>query len=162
MSNCKIVKERLIEFIEGDVSESLAKAIRKHLDECDQCRGLYAGFKAVYSSADEIEQITLSPTFHSRLQTRIEKYEDERVSLTEIRQYFTSKARPVFASIAFIAAIFMGHLMGHGTFTSASAKTYTDEEYLAQYYGLDQFELSTELGLQEFYYELLNEGDGNE
>jgi len=57
--------------VAGDVSESLAKAIRKHLDECDQCRDLYAGFKAVYSSADEIEQITLSPAFNSRLQARI-------------------------------------------------------------------------------------------
>ncbi len=162
MSNCKLVKERLIEFIEGDVSESLAEAIRKHIDECDQCRSLYAGFKAVYGSANEIEQIELSPSFYARLQIRIDEHEGERVSLTEVWRYFTTKARPVFASIAVLAAIFMGHLMGHGTFMNASAETYSDEEYLTQYYGLDQFELSTELALPELYYELLNQEDGNE
>ena len=95
-------------------------------------------------------------------QHSIDEYEEEHVSLVEIWQYFTSKARPALASMTLVLAIIAGYLLGHGAFANGHAEGYSDEEYLTQYYGMDQFELSTELALPDIYYQLLNEEVGNE
>jgi len=162
MKNCKLTRKNLIDFIDGNVSESLDEIIKRHIDDCDQCRRLYIRIKAVYSSVEETSDVKLSPGFYPGLQSRIDQYEEEHISLVEIWQYFTSKTRPVLTSLTLIIAIMAGYLLGHGAFANGYAEYYSDEEYLTRYYGIDQFELSTELALSEVYYQLLNEEVENE
>ncbi|HEQ98006.1 MAG TPA: hypothetical protein ENO22_01545 [candidate division Zixibacteria bacterium] len=162
MRDCKEIKDRLIEFIDGELESSLEKDFRSHLDECEDCRNLYARFKAVYTSAGKPEEIELSPDFMSRLEERVEKYEDEKVSLVEIWEYFTGKARPAIASLALIGAIIAGYFLGSGVAVRDYAAANAEEVTLTEYYGMDYFDLSTDLAVPEIYYEITSEEGQNE
>ncbi|NIP42082.1 MAG: zf-HC2 domain-containing protein [candidate division Zixibacteria bacterium] len=162
MRDCKEIKDRLIEFIEGNLEDSQEKDFRKHLDECQECRALFNRFEAVYNSADESEEIELSPDFMNRLEERVEKYEDEKVSLSEIWEYFSGKARPAIASIALIGAIIAGYFLGSGVAVRDYATADTDDVTLTEYYGMDYFDLSTDLAVPEIYYEITSEEGQNE
>lgn len=157
MRNCKMVKEKMIEFIDGELSDSEKAEFQVHLDECQDCKALYARFEAVYGVVAEPEEIYPSPSFYARLQERVEKYEDEKISLAEIWAYFTGKSRTVFASAAVLAAIFAGYMLGTGTTIQnyATAGT-TDETTLTQYFGVDYFDISSDLAVPEIYNQLIN------
>jgi predicted anti-sigma-YlaC factor YlaD len=157
MRDCNEIKERLIEFIEGELENSQERDFQKHLDECEECRALYNKFAAVYISADQPEELELSPDFMSRLEERVEKYEDEKVSLSEIWDYFTGKARPAIASIALIGAIIAGYFLGSGATVRDYAVANGEEVTLSEYYGMDHFDLSADLAFPEIYYEITSE-----
>ena len=158
MRDCKEIKERLTEFIEGELEDSQERYFRKHLDECEECRATYNRFAAVYNSADQPEEFELSPDFMVRLEERVEKYEDEKVSLSEIWDYFTGKARPAIASLALIGAIIAGYFLGSGAAVRDYAVANGEEITLSEYYGMDYFDLSSDLAVPEIYYEITSEG----
>ncbi len=157
MRNCKMVKEKMIEFIEDELNDSERAEFQAHLDECQDCRTLYARFEAVYGVTAEPEEISPSPSFYARLQERVDKYEDEKISLAEIWAYFTGKSRTVFASVAVLAAIFAGYMLGTGTSIQNYATAGTaDETTLTQYFGVDYFDISSDLAVPEIYNQLIN------
>jgi anti-sigma factor RsiW len=156
MRNCTMIKEKLIEFIEGNLSDSENKEFQAHLDECQDCRALYTRFKAVYRVAAQPEEISPSPTFYARLQQRVDKYEEEKISLAEIWAYFTGRSRTVFTSAALLVAIFAGYMLGSGAMVQNHTATNTEETAFSEYFGVDYFDISSDLAIPEVYNQLIN------
>jgi anti-sigma factor RsiW len=156
MRKCTMIKEKLIEFIEGSLDDSEKKEFQAHLDECRDCRALYTRFEAVYGIAARPEEISPSPTFYARLQQRVDRYEEEKVSLAEIWASFTGRSRTVFASAAVLVAIFAGYMLGSGAMVQNYTSAKADETAFAQYFGVDYFDISSDLAVPEVYNQLIN------
>ena len=156
MRDCARVKERLIEFIEGSLNDSEKAEFQAHLDGCPECRSLYARFKAAYGIAGSRQEISPPPSFYARLQERIDRYENGKVSLVEIWQYFTGRTRTVLASAAVLGAIFAGYMLGSGATIQSYAAESSNQTSLSEYFGVDYFDISSDLAVPEIYNQLIN------
>jgi anti-sigma factor RsiW len=162
MKECGNIKENLIDYIDDQLSVELKATIRKHLDECSVCRKLLNEFKSIYCSVDESAEIDVSSGFYARLQSRVDEYEENHVSLSEFWDYITGKTRPVLASITVVGALIVGHLFGSGLINGSYAGADSEDTYVAEYYGMDEFSLSSETYVPEVYYNLIYGEDTNE
>jgi hypothetical protein len=86
----------------------------------------------------------------------VDRYEEEKISLAEIWAYFTGRSRTVFASVAVLAAIFAGYMLGSGTKIQDYTSSKADETAFAQYFGVDYFDISSDLAVPEIYNQLIN------
>jgi predicted anti-sigma-YlaC factor YlaD len=161
MKNCENIRDKLIEFIEGELPKDEYIQFKNHLAECRNCRQLHERFAAVYTKTDQKAALDLSPDFYARLQARVDGYENNLIRLSDIVTVFSGKIRPVIISFSFVLAIMIGYLMGHNL-QSYNGSESNSEELISQYYNLELFEIVPDGSLPALYLNYSEEEGGNE
>ncbi len=162
MKNCRILKDNIIAYLEGRLDDKLRKEIEAHLADHPQCASYLERFRQVYSASEEQPKIQPSGSFYARLQERIDRHEDEYISLSNIWAYFTGKTRPVLASLALLIAVGIGYWIGSGVTINGNGTAYGEDDYLVEYYGVDTFEPGAGVSITSFYEQIMTGEDADE
>ncbi len=108
--NCKEVENKLIFYIEDELSFEFRETISAHLKTCSSCNALYGKIKADidFLHTDRVEQI--NPVFYQKLEQNIKKSEKEQIKSSIKQVYFQALAY----AAAIILAVFIGVALGKG------------------------------------------------
>lgn len=162
MKNLELLKENIIDLIDGEIETELKAKLSALIESDPECRSYYECFLASYQAVKNEPAPQASSSFYARLNQRVEQYEAEKISLVDFWELFTGKARPILASLSIIVAITAGYFMGSGLTSGTLMANGSDESDIADYYGIDQFELSAELTLPDVYNEIISGEVSNE
>ena len=162
MRNIELLKENIIDLIDDEIESELKARLLALIDSDSECKSFYQSFLASYRAVKDDPVPQVSSSFYARLNQRVEQYEAEKIALGDFWELFTGKARPILASLSLIVAIAAGYFMGSGLTNGTLMANGTDEYDLADYYGIEQFDLSAELTLPEIYNDILPEEVSNE
>jgi predicted anti-sigma-YlaC factor YlaD len=151
--NCKEVENKLIFYVENELSLKDKEAIGEHLKTCSSCNALYRKIKADidFLHKDKIEQI--NPVFYQKLEQKIKKSEKEHRKINLKQVYFQVLAY----AAAIILAVFIGVALG---------KDYQVNEELAmdENENLSEFQLfaesyNTEMSLEDTYEVMITDNE---
>ncbi|MCM8821744.1 MAG: zf-HC2 domain-containing protein [Candidatus Omnitrophica bacterium] len=106
---CEEIKNKIIEFVDGGLSDVERTDIEKHLNECHRCREEFESIKMIFSSAKQIKVPVYDETFwNSRYNTIFEKAQ-RRVQ----REHFTRRMRLGFGLLGIFLMIFTSRAYYH-------------------------------------------------
>lgn len=106
---CKDVHNKLIFFLEGDLSEAEMKAVQEHLDECGECALFAEELKLTFSILETEKKPEINPFFYTRVKAKLEKQEEQSI---ERRPVLIRVLQPVAFSLILLLAIYGGIKFG--------------------------------------------------
>lgn len=162
MKKCAEIENRLIEFVEGELSRENLKEFEDHLANCSDCCELVARFESVYRATEAEPALEISSDFYAKVQAKVDDYEENHVSLSDILMIFSGKLKPAFAVLSLTIAIAVGYIMGHGITDSRIYEANGSEDLLSDYYNLEMFEAVPDNSLPGLYLELGENGGSDE
>ncbi len=72
--NCTIIKERIADYLTGDVDEATQKEIQSHIADCPGCREELESLSAVWAKLGVVPQEQPSPELRGRFYTMLQEY----------------------------------------------------------------------------------------
>jgi anti-sigma factor RsiW len=84
MMNCERAKELFSGLYEGSLSEGLADAVRRHLENCGECEADFQEFSALCTSLSALPPVAPPPLLHERIMGDVERALWERQEATRI------------------------------------------------------------------------------
>lgn len=106
------VQERLLLYLDGDLSEDQIRHMREHLSVCTVCAHQRDLLASLWRSESGREKLQPSPFLWTRLQTRIKEYEQTPSFVWGMKEALRGiMVRPLSIPVA-IAAIFVGIYLG--------------------------------------------------
>ncbi len=164
MKDCRLIEEKLVDFIEQQLDDETAEQIRQHIKSCASCRKLVEDFNAIWTSVDvdKIKELEPPPFFKTRLGARLDDVIDR-----ESAKPFWRKLFPTFQPAAIVVALLLAVFSGY---KFANVPTVADDSVdesaeLLDDYGLDSFEDLPVGSLADIYFDLTADNDvagGNE
>lgn len=106
---CKDVHNKLIFFLEGDLSEAEMKAVQEHLSECGECALFAEELKLTFSILETEKKPEVNPFFYTRVKAKLEKQEEQSI---ERRPVLARVLQPVAFSLILLLAIYGGIKFG--------------------------------------------------
>ncbi len=106
---CKDVHNKLIFFLEGDLSEAEMKAVQEHLGECRECALFAEELKLTFSILETEKKPGINPFFYTRVKAKLEKQEEQSI---ERRPVLARVLQPVAFSLILLLAIYGGIKFG--------------------------------------------------
>lgn len=106
---CKDVHNKLIFFLEGDLSGMEMKAVQEHLDECGECALFAEELKLTFSILETEKKPEINPFFYTRVKAKLEKQEEQSI---ERRPVLVRVLQPVAFSLVLLLAIYGGIKFG--------------------------------------------------
>ncbi len=70
--NCEEIKNRLSEYLDGELDERESKLVGDHLENCPGCAEELAGLKEYFKSIDSLEKAEPPPDFLRQVHARLE------------------------------------------------------------------------------------------
>lgn len=120
----KIIKQKLIFYLEKSLSEDEMKSISEHLINCSDCRLFFEELKLNWQILEEDKQIVVSPYFYSKLKAKLEN------AGTRVSGKFSRYLQPAFFVITLVIAINFGIWMG-SFYSSAETSVYQEAGLLS-------------------------------
>ncbi len=156
MKNCRLIEEKLVDFIEQQLDDELTERIRQHIESCASCRELVEQFRAIWTSVDEIEELEPSPFFRTRLEARLD---DEIVgkSPDPIWKRIFPTLQPAAIAVALLLAVFSGYKFA--VVPATAGESVDESSDLLVDYGLDSFEDLPGGSLADLYFDLTASND---
>ena len=115
---CKNLHEKLIFFLEGELSPVKMNEVQNHLDGCSSCAAFAKELKLTLGIIDIEKNPEINPYFYTRLKAKLEN----RVESPVLGRLILAKVlQPVFFSILLIIGIYSGIKIGQ----PASTKQYS-------------------------------------
>jgi hypothetical protein len=130
VSDCKMLRNDLVGFIEESLDADVSKRLREHVSQCESCRQLVSEFSGVWSSVDRTE-IQPSEHFWTRLEAHLDDVDSETGSVSGWNRGW-SVLRPIAVALAVAVATFMGYsyaLTAAGVSGSGTERTDILESY---------------------------------
>lgn len=113
--NCRMVEEKLLDYIEGKLPRDTIKIFEEHRKRCVQCDLLIKNFIEIWSSISENEKVQPSDSFWPGLQAKIQAVERPQPLSDRIFSDLKMILRPAALTIILLAGIFLGYQMGNIT-----------------------------------------------
>jgi hypothetical protein len=109
--NCRELGKKVLDLVEGTLSQSETKPLEEHLAGCQRCRTLAASLDALMNEG-RMDELTLSPEFWPRLNQRI--VESERGGIGRLGHVLAGglRLRPVAASACLLFGVWAGIQLG--------------------------------------------------
>lgn len=162
MKKCREIESRLIDFVEGALSRNKQKKFEDHLADCSECRELVARFETVYEMTEAEPELEVSPDFYTKVQAKVDSYEENHVSLADLLTIFSGRLKPAVAAVSLLLAITAGYFMGHGITDSQIYEVNGSGDLFSEYYNLDMFDAVPDNSLPDLYLELGENGGPDE
>lgn len=119
-------KEILSAYLDGELSQTQKAEIRKHLEECEECRKVAAGLTSVCDVLDALEGLKPDIGFTSRL---LEKVHDRR----QVKGWHRV-VLPAVATVAAVLSIALGVFLGYNLFEAMQNGTSTQNSEQTAYF----------------------------
>jgi hypothetical protein len=159
---CRIVKKKLIDYVEGKLPADEIQFIDAHRKNCVECEFLIKRFSDIWSNVSKVERLQPSDSFWRGLQTKILAIESPQPKADRLFAGFKRILRPAALVMILLAGIYFGYQMGNITdaFGDISNRKITDAEspgeaYIENYFQ-DFMEIPTgspaEFYLQSIFY----------
>lgn len=110
--NCKHVENKIIDYLERDVSGIERTQIEEHVRGCKKCAVIVKEFSSLWSYATSPPSSELSPYLWSRLRAKISEYEREKVFPAGIFENVLRFLKPAAYALLFIFGIVFGFSLG--------------------------------------------------
>ena len=111
--NCNYIKNSIIDYLEGNISEKERVEIENHLPGCEKCRILVKEVSSIWNDMVSPSEPEISPFFWQKLQRRILEYErSERWYIKIIENPF-KYLKPVTVGLLFAVGVFFGYELGN-------------------------------------------------
>ena len=117
--NCKYVENKIIDYLEGKVSEGERIKIEEHLLKCGRCRTMVKEVSSVWDYMISPTMSELSPYFWTKLQGKILEYERSKIWYIDMLESPLKFLKPAALGLLFAVGIFFGYEIG---------KSYVDKE----------------------------------
>jgi anti-sigma factor RsiW len=151
---CRIVRRKLIAYLDGELRERQRILIEEHLSQCDKCREEAGLLVKTSNFLKNWENIEPSENLEANFWRRVSS-EKEREALSQpILRQLTRFALPAAVAAALTAGVILGNLVGK-TMSSQAVSSW-EEEYVSRV-GLDSFQDSPSGSLSEVYFNLASE-----
>ena len=110
--NCKHVENKIIDYLEANVSDRERTQIEGHLRRCKKCAVIVKEFSSLWDYTASPPSSELSPYFWSRLRAKISEYEREKVFHAGIYDNALRFLKPAACALLFIFGIIFGFKLG--------------------------------------------------
>lgn len=133
----------LLEYISGELPEAKAQRLRRHVDECAECRKRYQDADDLWETLGQWDVDSSGHEIADRIETLAEKNKSyQREKHTKIIPFISSLKTPLRVAAAIIIAVGGGHLLGR---YSVSQNTPDSPEERPRYVAALGFEWSSDL-----------------
>ena len=120
--NCNEVKNKMIFFLEGSLSDSDCQLTKKHILECNECKLYSSRIENMLEIINKQKNIEPKPFLYTRLLARIENKEKNKAI------FYRKVLQPIIISAIVLFAIFGGFTIGK-SYTTTSVSTQISETY---------------------------------
>lgn len=130
--NCNEIENKLIKYVNEEISYSDKKKIEEHLHSCKGCFKIYSELQTTLSLTDKRRGLKPNPFLYTRVKHKLEGMEGVRKKSITV-QIFNKIAQPVMVSFLLFIAIFSGIKIGDSYKTNGSSRiviSKTTEFYL--------------------------------
>lgn len=121
--NCKQDRERITDWINGQMSAAESEAFELHLAQCEICSAAVAAEKQLWDLMGEIEVPTPSPAMENRFQAMLEDYKKTTAPknaatfswVAQFRQLWTMqpKMQMAYSLVLVVMGLGIGYLFSH-------------------------------------------------
>ncbi len=108
---CASVKKMLIEYIDGNLSHKQKASIKKHLEECPDCKKLLEDFKKIADNAGKLEKHSPPKETWSKIEARLNAGQNESFTPDLERRKWFSLPGFRYAAAAGIVLIIAGAMI---------------------------------------------------
>lgn len=132
--NCKDVKYKMVEYLNGELSSDKSIQFKDHLKMCPECNLVFEKTLNTLGELKPSERIPEQPFYFTRLKQRMENKNEQQESI--IHQVLTRKLiQPLVYLASIIIAVYIGILIGSGTTntTQYSETTQKDTSFVNTY-----------------------------
>lgn len=105
--NHKSIHNDLIFYLDNELSVEKCTAVEKHLEECADCRSIFAFLQEEMQVIGKEKNPEVSPFFYTRLSAKLDKKSDSQAQSQWVRL-----AQPAFFSLVLLAGIYGGLKLG--------------------------------------------------
>jgi anti-sigma factor RsiW len=124
---CKTLHKKLIFFLENDLPAREAEEIRKHLNECPECKAFAEYMQQTLSVLQKEKSPEVNPFFYTRLKARMERQVSRR-ELTATEKIRIKILQPAFFTLLLLAGIYTGIKIGGATQSEVRYTTFPENE----------------------------------
>jgi len=111
---CKILHNKLIFFLEGELPEKEMEFVKMHLSECSTCAAFAEEMQKTLGILEAERSPAVNPFFFTRLKAKIENQESEKASVFW-RPAFVRVLQPAIFSVLLVLGIYAGVKIGQPT-----------------------------------------------
>jgi len=152
---CKIVRRKLVAYLDGELRGRQRMLIEEHLSRCDKCKKEVDSLVKTSNFLKNWKSIESSEGFEANFWRRVSSEEKERYPLSQpILRRLTRLALPAAIAACLTAGVILGNLV-EKTMSSRAVSSW-EEEYVVSI-GLDNFQDSPSGFLSEAYFNLASE-----
>ena len=122
--NCSEIKNKMIAYLENDLSEAGSIAFRQHLSKCDNCMHIYNKVKEQWQIIEDEKLITADAFYFTRLQQAVENIpqKKERGQYALAFRTIRNIAAILLLLISVAGGIFIGSQITGATVTSSESE----------------------------------------
>jgi len=148
---CRVVRRKLVAYLDGEVDEKQKMLIEGHLNQCDGCRKEINLLTKTSQFLKSWKRIEASEDLEANFWKKV-SLEKERYFLPQpILRWLTPIALPVSIAAVLIVGVILGNFVGE--FTSSQSANLWEEEYVSLS-GLDSFQDFLPDSVSEVYFNL--------
>jgi len=139
---CRMVKKKLIDYIEGKLPADEIQFIYGHRKNCAECDFLIKQFSDIWAEIPKIERLQPSDSFWRGLQAKIQANESPQFISDKIFAGLRMILRPAALIMVLMAGIFFGYQMGNiqDNFRDISKSEVIDADMSGKFYVENYFQ----------------------
>jgi hypothetical protein len=124
---CETLHNKLIFFLEGDLTPKEEEQIKKHLAECPECAGFAKYLKQTLNIIQTERLPEVNPFFYTRLKSKLE---NQSITPTNTFPFVLWKKilQPAFFSLLLLAGIYTGYKIGEEGIIKDDKLSFNDEQ----------------------------------
>lgn len=131
---CKEFENKIIDYLESELSDSDMNRMKKHLEECDNCNHLYTEIKKTYELLEQEKAPELQAGFFERVQSRKTFQNATSGKMVTLNRFYAAAA-----AIAIMVGLALGitlssNLSGNGATMANGNHTYYIDSIASDFY----------------------------
>ena len=111
--NHKQTEEKLLIYIDGDLSTRDMAAVQEHLEQCSSCKKYLDLLSEVWKAEADVKCENPSPFLWTRLEARIDEYERNQNLFTDFFKRLIRLALPAVTLSILVGGILLGVYLGN-------------------------------------------------
>jgi predicted anti-sigma-YlaC factor YlaD len=125
--NCKTVHNKLIFFLEKELSDSELNLVQEHLESCSECALFAEEMKLTLSILESDKVLEENPYFYTRVKARLENQEQE---VWSGRPVLVRILQPIAFSIILLLGVYGGIKLGQPNKTELTGSILSEQQMI--------------------------------
>ena len=131
---CKEFENKIIDYLEGSLSNVEMNRMKDHLEGCEQCSQLYEEIRLTYSMADQEKAPEMHRGFYDRVKARMDSGQPEAGKTIRLNRFYAAAAT-ILVLIGLALGILLGsNLARNGASMAGNEHTYYMDSIASDFY----------------------------